>query len=248
MLKNGLFLLFCLTAGAGNAEGFFDEILGTGKAESEEGIQGKKEENIPIVQTFDIAGVSLQATYPYLKSYIFPKNEYTLIETKTAIPDFFKYNYNYFCRQQGAKTPEAIEGCIIGQAQKEKMEYIEQLKFKRFSTGEELEVFFTSPLSEHLVYKVLYRNDVDEIEGIGATYQYQQGEKRRLFWEKIVTKYGKPNIEGQAIWGDPQDESAPYLQAYYGKLKLEDPRLDEQDKAKIATAAQEKFKVKKYEF
>ncbi|MHA1575420.1 MAG: hypothetical protein ACTSXL_04705 [Alphaproteobacteria bacterium] len=243
-----LLCVFIFISSSVFGQGFLDNLIGNSndkKTQIEDSLLADK---LPIIQSFDIAGISLEATYPYLKSYIFPKMGYSIIEMKTKIPVLYKHNYNYSCRQKGAKTPKAIEGCIIGTAQKNKMEYVEKIKLARFKTGEEIEIWFTSNLTEHLVYKVIYRNDVNEIEGIGATYVYQQMEKRKKFWVGIIKKYKRPNIIEEAKWGDPTDPSEPFLQAFYGKLKLEYPALLEKDKVKIATTAEELFETKDYKF
>ncbi|MBN2779629.1 MAG: hypothetical protein JXQ74_01010 [Alphaproteobacteria bacterium] len=247
ILRNGFCVFFILLSLPAFGQGFLDNFYPT-KEESDTKAAPFGLDAAPIVQAFDIAGVSLEATYPYLKSQIFPKSGYTIIETENKIPILYRYNYNYSCRQKGAKTPDAIDGCIIGMAQKAQMEYIERIKLKRFKTGEEIEIWFTSPLTDHLVYKVIYRNDVDEVEGLGPAYHYQQNEKRRQFWNDVIFKYKRPNIPDEAIWGDPTDSKKPFLQAYYGKLKLEYPALYEKDKATIATTAEERFQSKEYKF
>ncbi len=247
MLRYGYFALFVMFSTHVFGQGFLDSLVDVSDAE-ESGSEDALSNNLPIIQSFDIAGISLEATFPYLKSYIFPKNGYSIVETKTKIPTVYKYNYNYSCRQKGAKTPKAIEGCIIGMAQKNKMEYVEKVKLARFKTGEEIEVWFTSPLTEHLVYKIIYRNDANEIEGLGPAYLHQQNEKRRLFWNNVVLKYKKPNMQNEARWGDPSDAKKPFLQAYYGKLKLEHPELYEKDLMEIAKKAEILFEVKDYKF
>ncbi len=243
-----LLCVFIFISSSVFGQGFLDDLVGDSNDKETRIEDSLLADKLPIIQSFDIAGISLEATYPYLKSYVFPKMGYSIVKMQTKIPTLYKHNYNYSCRQKGAKNPKAIEGCIIGMAQKNKMEYIEKIKLARFKTGEEIEIWFTSNLTKHLVYKVIYRNDANEIEGIGSVYTYQQMEKRKKFWNGVVRKYQKPNIVEEAKWGDPVDPSKPFLQAFYGKLKLEYPALLQKDKIKIATTAEKLFEVKDYRF
>lgn len=248
MLKNGLFVLFvCFSAPVfaglfgGDDEIEFEEV------DSSVSVIDENAEP-PLVQTFDIIGITLEATYPYIKSFVLPKSGYTVVDAETVIPELYKYNYEYTCRQKGAKTPKAIEGCIQGLAQKNKMSYLQKLKLKRFKTGEEVEIFFTSPLTKNLVYKVIYRNDANEIEGLQMTHVYQKNAKIRLFWDSVVEKYGNPNVSPASWFSDPSDPNQASMTAFYGKLKLENMALYAEDQAELKTSAHKEFQVKDYRF
>jgi len=239
-----IIIAFCCLTATTPSFALLGGLFDSGKKE----VEVVEEPEAPLVQAFDIAGITLGATHKYVMEDWLTETEYKLMKSETKIPDYFEYNYNYECRRAGNKTPMAIETCIKMYAGKNKKEYVHQMNLKRLKTGEEIEIYFTSNETENVVYKIKYKNDVNELEGIGVAYQYQKQEKIRNFWAATLEKYGQPNL-GQQVWAsDPTDEKKPVLRAYYGQLVLEHLELFESDIAKSQTEAQLKFKTKKYSF
>lgn len=211
------------------------------------------EEEYPMVQVFDIAGVILGSSYQYVVEDAVKQSGYKIEKEDTRYPKFFEYNYNYECRKSKEQTPTQIQKCTRDMAAQNKQIYTNYMKLVKDSTGEEVELYFTSNQTENVVYQIIYQNDADKIEGIGEAYDYQRQEKLRRFLLKVYDKFGNPNIvdteNASQIWAsDPSNPKKPTMRIYYGKIVIEDLSLFEQDELLSKEMAQKTFKAKDYDF
>ena len=115
------------------------------------------------------------------------------------------------------------------------------------NTGETIVVYFTSNATDNMVYRVVYNNDVNEIEGDAEKFIKQRENKILAFWQNVLDKYGEPN-SGTNRWISSTNSYEPMLTAYYGELDLIDKGLEASDLVKNAQIARENFRAKPYAF
>ncbi len=199
------------------------------------------------VKYFDIAGAKLGQTFKETKD-ILKESKYKFIDLEYNIPEYFRFNYDSVCRSKDILVPVNIEACIKGQAKADKMEYISKATFKKHDTNEDIEVFFTSPITENKSWKITYKNDLNKKLGDGKNFQYQREERRRAFWYFVLSKYGEPNIEPNLWVLDAEDENSEGLEASFGALILSNPRQNAFDILESTKEARRDFEYQKYTF
>ena len=158
-----------------------------------------------------------------------------------------KYNLDYECRQQGIYAPADLDQCIKTLARDRGLLYAAELHLLRENTGETIVVYFTSNASDNVVWRVLYNNDVNEIEGDHEKFADQREKKILAFWQAVLDKYGAPN-SGTDKWISTTNAYDPVMTAYYGSLDLVDNGLYASDMAKNVQQARENFQSKPYAF
>lgn len=202
------------------------------------------------VATFDIAGIMLGM--PFEDVHLLFKNGglYAPREKNSIIytihPDW-KYNLDYECRQQNIFAPTELENCIRSLARHRGLMYASEMHLVRANTGETITVYFTSNATDNLVWRVLYKNDVDEVEGTAEKFENQRQKKILAFWQNVLDKYGAPN-SGSDKWITTTNAYDPMMTAYYGALELVDAGRNASDQAKNVSDARENFKAKPYAF
>lgn len=203
------------------------------------------------VSEFDIAGVILGAHFEDVQTLFFKtKGLYNPIKKNSityTIPQDWKYNLDYECRQQGIFVPTELEKCVNSLAKKRGLLYAEQLHLIRESTGETLDIFFTSNMTDNQVWRIIYKNDVNELEGAAEKFADQREKKILAFWQNILDKYGAPNA-GADKWATSNNSYDPMMTAYYGSLDLVDMGANANDAAQNVKAARENFRAKPYAF
>ena len=125
--------------------------------------------------------------------------------------------------------------------------YASELHLVRERTGETIVVYFTSNASDNVVWRVLYNNDVNDIEGDNEKFADQREKKILAFWQGVLDKYGAPN-SGTDKWISTNNAYDPMMTAYYGSLDLVDMGRYSSDVAKNIQAARENFQAKPYAF
>ena len=125
--------------------------------------------------------------------------------------------------------------------------YASELHLLRSNTGETITVYFTSNATDNLVWRVVYKNDVDELEGSAEKFENQRQKKILAFWQNVLDKYGAPN-SGTDKWITTSNAYDPMMTAYYGALDLVDQGRNASDQAKNINDARENFKAKPYAF
>lgn len=203
------------------------------------------------VGTFDIAGVILGMPFEDVQTLFFktkglyaPRQKNSIIYT--IHPDW-KYNLDYECRGQGIVVPDALEKCINSLAKNRGLLYASELHLLRENTGETMTVYFTSNATDNKVWRVVYQNDVNELEGMAEKFENQRQKKILAFWQGVLDKYGAPN-SGTDKWISSTNSYDPMMTAYYGELDLVDLGRRASDTALNINQAREHFKAKPYAF
>ena len=203
------------------------------------------------VATFDIAGIMLGMPFDDVQTLFFKGHGLYAPREKNAIiytihPDW-KYNLDYECRQQNIFAPAELENCIRSLARHRGLLYASEVHLVRANTGETITVYFTSNATDNLVWRVVYNNDVDEVEGSAEKFENQRQKKILAFWQSVLDKYGAPN-SGSDKWITTTNAYDPMMTAYYGALDLVDAGRNASDQAKNVSDARENFKAKPYAF
>ncbi|MBN1324798.1 MAG: hypothetical protein JW974_01100 [Alphaproteobacteria bacterium] len=203
------------------------------------------------VSGFDIAGIILgmpfedvQTLFFKTKSLYVPRKKNSIIYT---MHKDWKYNLDYECRQQKIYNPTELEKCINTLARSRGLLYASELHLIRESTGETVDVYFTSNATDNLVWRVVYKNDVNEVEGANEKFENQRQKKILAFWQGVLDKYGAPN-SGNDKWVSSGNAYDPMMTAYYGSLDLNDMGRNASDAAKNVQQARENFRTKPYAF
>lgn len=203
------------------------------------------------VSNFDIAGVMLGMSYDDVETLFFKtKGLYSPREKDSIIYSIqkdWKYNLDYECRQQGIYAPAELDQCIKTLARDRGLLYAAELHLVRENTDETLVVYFTSNATDNVVWRVLYNNDVNEIEGDHEKFADQREKKILAFWQGVLDKYGAPNSSTDK-WISTNNAYDPMMTAYYGSLDLVDNGLNASDMAKNVQQARENFQAKPYAF
>jgi len=204
-----------------------------------------------VVADMDIAGVYLgmpfedvQTLFFKTKSLYSPRKKNAIIYT---VAKDWRYNLDYECRQQKINIPADLEKCILSAARKRGLLYPAELHLVRESTGETVAIYFTSNATDNVVWRVVYKNDVNKLEGSAEKFADQRDKKIMAFWQGVLDKYGPPN-SGKDKWISSDNPFDPMLTAYYGMLDLTDQGMMAADAAKNTSDARENFRAKPYAF
>lgn len=203
------------------------------------------------VNNFDIAGIMLGMSFDDVETLFFktkglysPRKKDSIVY---SIQKEWKYNLDYECRQQGIVIPAELEQCVNTLAKNRGLMYAAELHLERENTGETIVVYFTSNADDNAVWRVLYNNDVNEIEGDHEKFADQREKKILAFWQAVLDKYGAPN-SGTDKWISTNNAYDPMMTAYYGSLDLVDMGRYTSDIAENIRAARENFQAKPYAF
>lgn len=203
------------------------------------------------VGTFDIAGIMLGMGFEDIQNLFFkskglyaPRAKNSIIYT---IHKDWKYNLDYECRQQNIVVPAELERCINSLARSRGLLYASEVHLLRENTGETIVVYFTSNAGDNRVWRVMYNNDVNELEGTNEKFDNQREKKILAFWQNVLDKYGEPN-SGTDKWISSTNAYDPMMTAYYGSLDLTDMGRRASDEAQNISAARENFHAKPYAF
>lgn len=203
------------------------------------------------VRQFDIAGIMLGMSYDEVNNLFFsgsglyaPRKKNSIIYT---INKDWKYNLDYECRQNKIYQPEKLEKCIYSLARNRGLLYVSEIHLERQFTGETIDVYFTSNATDNVVWKIVYNNDVNTVEGANEKFENQREKKILAFWQGVLDKYGTPNSD-EDKWISSENAFDPMMQAYYGQLVLSDNGLNANDVANNIQTARENFQAKPYAF
>ena len=203
------------------------------------------------VNNFDIAGIMLGMSFDDVETLFFkakglysPRKKDSIVY---SIQKEWKYNLDYECRQQGIVIPAELEQCVNTLAKNRGLMYAAELHLERENTGETIVVYFTSNADDNAVWRVLYNNDVNEIEGDHEKFADQREKKILAFWQAVLDKYGAPN-SGTDKWISTNNAYEPMMTAFYCSLDLVDMGRYTSDIAENIRAARENFQAKPYAF
>ena len=256
MLKIFMILCAVLTAPAHAASDAFDfdnfAIVDSSDTDiTMEDVDLNSGATVASVGSFDIAGIMLGMSFDDVYTLFFRERGLYAPRTTDGIiytihPDW-KYNLDYECRGQGTVIPAELEKCINSLARNRGLLYASELHLVRENTGETIVVYFTSNATDNRVYRVVYNNDVNEIEGAAEKFEKQRENKILAFWQHVLDKYGSPN-SGTDRWISSTNSYDPMLIAYYGALDLVDNGRNASDLVKNIQSARENFRAKPYAF
>jgi hypothetical protein len=203
------------------------------------------------IENMDISGAMLGMPFEDIQTLFFrtktlysPREKDSIIYT---LANDWRYNLDYECRQRGVIIPEKLEKCILSLAKARGLLYPAELHLERKSTGETIEIYFTSNATDNSVWKIVYKNDVNELEGDNPKFADQREKKVLAFWESVLEKYAAPNSGGDK-WISSDNSFDPMMTAYYGRLELTDRGLAGRDAAINVKESKEQFKPKPYSF
>lgn len=203
------------------------------------------------VKQFDIAGVMLGMNYDAVNNLFFndsnlyaPRKKDSVIYT---INKEWKYNLDYECRQNNIFIPDQLEKCIYSLAKNRGLLYVSEIHLERDFTGETVDIYFTSNATDNVVWKIVYNNDVNVMDGESEKFANQREKKILAFWQGVVDKYGVPN-SGEDKWISSENAYDPMMRAYYGQLVLMDNGLNASDSSENIQKARENFQAKPYAF
>jgi hypothetical protein len=154
---------------------------------------------------------------------------------------------DYECRRQNILAPDKLEKCVLTAARSRGLLYPAELHLERLSTGETIDIYFTSNATENVVWKVVYKNDANELEGAAEKFANQREKKILAFWQSVLEKYGEPN-GGEDKWISSDNSFDPMMTAFYGRLELTDLGLAGRDAALNVKESRERFRPKAYSF
>ena len=207
--------------------------------------------DIAAVGGFDIAGIMLGMSFDDVQTQFYKMNGLYAPREKNSIiytinPNW-KYNLDYECRQQGIVIPTELEKCINTLAKNRGLMYASEMHLVRENTGETVVVYFTSNATNNLVWRVVYNNDVNEIEGDAEKFARQRENKILAFWQSVVEKYGEPN-SGSDKWISSTNSYDPMMTVFYGALDLVDNGRNASDHVINDQQSRQHFQVKPYAF
>ena len=180
---------------------------------------------------FDISGIMLRMSLNQVEKTM--KNRgFQKINAKFTIPNFIKWRNEETCSSQGIIGFERLQSCIASLAKKDGHEYVYYLKYAKFDSKEEIEVFLTSNFTDNKVHKIMYRSKIPEVAGNSPKATYIRNIKIYDFWKKINQKYGNPDNKANVTWG--LGGNKPFLKAATGYLLLEDPMFVEMDYTRMS--------------
>lgn len=203
------------------------------------------------VKQFDIAGAMLGMSYDEINNLFFENSSLYAPRKKDSviysINTEWKYNLDYECRQNNIFIPEQVENCIYSLARNRGLLYVSEIHLERTYTGETVDIYFTSNATDNVVWKIVYKNDVDKMEGTGPKFENQREKKIITFWQGVLDKYGTPNSD-EDKWISTENSYDPMMKAYYGQLELTDNGINVSDSSINLQTAREKFQAKPYAF
>ena len=207
------------------------------------------------VNQFDISGAMLGMTYEEINNLFFENSSLYAPRKKDAviykINKDWEYNLDYECRQNNIFVPEQLTRCIYSLARARGLLYASEIHLEREYTGETIDIFLTSNASDNVVWKIVYKNDANKLDGVDSekshTFANQREKKILAFWQGVLEKYGIPN-SGEDKWISSENAYDPMMRAYYGQLELIDNGLYASDAAKNIQSARANFQAKPYAF
>ena len=202
------------------------------------------------VNNFDIAGIMLGMNFEEVMTAVRENGLYTNIQKNSVVYSIhqdWKYNLDYECRQNKIFAPATLERCINSLAKNRGVLYASELHLERKITGETIDVFFTSNATDNVVWKIVYKNDVNEMEGDAEKFANQRDKKVMAFWQNVLDKYGSPNA-GDDKWASSDNSYDPMMTAYFGELELIDCGNKNDDAALNIQQANDNFVAKPYAF
>ena len=193
--------------------------------------RGKNKDGRSNASVFDISGIMLRMGLNQVEKTM--KNRgFQRVNAKFTIPNFIKWRNEEACTSHGVIGFERLQSCITTLAKKGGYEYVYYVKYSKFDSKEEIEVFLTSNFTGNKVHKIIYKSGVPATSGNSPKAVYLRNIKVYDFWKKINQKYGNPDDKNNVTWG--LGGNKPFLKAATGYLLLEDPMFVEMDYTRMS--------------
>lgn len=194
---------------------------------------------------FDVSGIMLRMTLTQAEKAMLVRG-FKKLSQSYDIPNFIKWRNEEKCRNNGVVGYERVNNCMVEMAKKNNHQYVETVKYSKFSTKESIEIKLTSNFTNNKVYHVMYKSTSSKVIGSGSKASYLRNIKVFDFWKKVNQKYGAPDNKDEVIWG--LGGNKPYLKAATGLLILEDPMLRELDYTRMSREDQRFMNTDLYSF
>lgn len=183
------------------------------------------------VYAFDIAGFELGMT-PDDAVDVAQERGYAILRVEHGIPLHRTSYYEHNCRQNHVYRPDALQTCIIEQAQDDDVYHISSMTLEKPSTAEKIQLLFSTMATDNVIYKIYYENEGDNSLNFTQRNLAKKLNRRDAFWKMVYDAYGAPDDRDNMVWGDPQ---TAYLRAamqgsnYNAYLILEDRTISDND-------------------
>ena len=203
------------------------------------------------VKHFDIGGAMLGMNYDEVYNLFFnnsslyaPRQKDSIVYT---INKEWEYNLDYECRQNNIFIPDQLKKCVYSLAKNRGLLYVSEIHLERTFTGETIDIYMTSNATDNVVWKIVYKNDVNQMDGGDEKFSNIREKKILAFWQGVIDKYGIPN-SGEDKWISSENAYDPMMRAYYGQLVLTDNGLNTTDSSINIQKSRENFQAKPYAF
>lgn len=194
---------------------------------------------------FDISGIMLRMNVNQADKAMMMRG-FKKISQNYEIPNFIKWRNEEKCRGAGVVGYERLMNCVVKLAKQNNHQYVETVKYSKFSSKEEVEIKLTSNFTNNKVYRIIYKSMSGKVVGSGAKAAYLRNIKVFDFWKKVNQKYGTPDNKDEVMWG--LGNNKPYMKASTGFLMLEDPMLRELDYTRMSREDQRFMNTDLYSF
>lgn len=158
---------------------------------------------------FEVAGFYLGQT-PTDVIQVAKEKGFVITKTQDKLPIYFTAYFTHLCTNQGTTRPHELRDCVRQLGALNEATYIAEMWLERFTTGETVQILFTSPATDNYAYKIYYKNKGDNSLGTTRMDLAAKFRRKNQFWTKMFETYGLPDNADKYIWGNPQKA---YMQA-----------------------------------
>lgn len=155
------------------------------------------------VRTFDVSGFEL-GMRPDEVLEVAQERGYHVVRVEHGIPLHRTSFYEANCRRAQVRRVEALQSCIIEQAQNDEVYYISSMTLDKPDTAEKMQLLFSSMATDNGVYKIYYENEGDNSLNFTRKNLAKKIRRRDAFWKLIYDTYGAPDDRENMVWGDTQ--------------------------------------------
>jgi len=200
---------------------------------------------------FDIAGIFLGMN-PKEAIAAALKYDFTLTDTVYNIPNFLKWKYKTVCENEGRYILSEKDECVREIADAKGERYISQITLEKPALKERIKVYFTSNFGNNFAYRIVYDAIGNYSWGTSAEPVFKKRERRKVFWNRLFTKYGWPSDYASMIWTAGFDKASLKVTAKPStasfRLVLEDISITDADAYRMFKANQKMVPVKLFSF
>ena len=197
--------------------------------------------NMVDASQFDIAGIYLGATADEVLA-IAEDRDFEISDIVYSVPSFLQWRYRDICQDQGIVVYEQRRDCINQLAEQNNQRYISEITISNPELKEKITVSFTSSYANNLAYRIVYDVQGDYSLGTSAEPVFKKRERRKVFWQRVFTKYGMPSDLSEMLWTEGYDKAS--LKVYMNvsttgaRIVLEDIGITDADTYRMYRANQ----------